>query len=366
MLGDQTIPRTQRSACGSLPSVEHFVGAYANVGGGYLAQFPLRWIRPSIHGLAFRNDVNIDVDVLTAPNLMDYPLIGNRMQAPVVLSSEWQKRFFRCENDPNRKIAYRRNVKTGTIEGPIQIDQDDVPILSFSIQCRHQVDLRPIGEFVLRRERSLMVAVDRVASHETLTEEDAIAIASLYSLYASGYPDLFGYPVNCDRYFANVLYDACRFQTHTEFNAYLHWSGFPRSMSLSVAEFRTCSQAPAKELASIIDLILGARGCRLLTDPRLGLLGGFVFPSALLNLSWELLVAEGNSFILSDRPLPVLITGDRFTAPLSSRHALLFTQPVSRTELSRRAATSEEVSNVNLELRQRAVEWLLGPVADNL
>jgi hypothetical protein len=50
-----------------------FVGAHANVGGGYasdvLPQMPLRWImkKASVHGLTFRNDVDIDGDVNTAP-----------------------------------------------------------------------------------------------------------------------------------------------------------------------------------------------------------------------------------------------------------------------------------------------------------
>jgi uncharacterized protein (DUF2235 family) len=59
----------------SLESTEQrwFVGAHANVGGGcasdLLAQLPLRWImkKASLHGLAFRNDVEIDGGVLEAP-----------------------------------------------------------------------------------------------------------------------------------------------------------------------------------------------------------------------------------------------------------------------------------------------------------
>jgi uncharacterized protein (DUF2235 family) len=49
-----------------------FIGAHANVGGGcesdLLAQIPLRWImrKASLHGLAFRNDVDLDGDVLKA------------------------------------------------------------------------------------------------------------------------------------------------------------------------------------------------------------------------------------------------------------------------------------------------------------
>jgi uncharacterized protein (DUF2235 family) len=57
-----------------LSSVEQrwFVGAHANVGGGYndnlLGQIPLRWMmkKASIHGLQFKNDVEVDGDVLKA------------------------------------------------------------------------------------------------------------------------------------------------------------------------------------------------------------------------------------------------------------------------------------------------------------
>ena len=50
-----------------------FVGAHANVGGGYvddiLAQRPLQWLmgKAREHGLTFRADVSIDGDILTAP-----------------------------------------------------------------------------------------------------------------------------------------------------------------------------------------------------------------------------------------------------------------------------------------------------------
>ena len=58
----------------SISSVEQrwFVGAHANVGGGclsdLLAQIPLRWImkKASLHGLAFRSDVELDGDMLGA------------------------------------------------------------------------------------------------------------------------------------------------------------------------------------------------------------------------------------------------------------------------------------------------------------
>ena len=67
-------PNEARAAARPITSVEQrwFVGAHANVGGGYssdlLAQIPLRWImkKTSLHGLTFRNDVDIDGDVVAA------------------------------------------------------------------------------------------------------------------------------------------------------------------------------------------------------------------------------------------------------------------------------------------------------------
>ena len=68
-------PNEARAAPRSVSNVEQrwFVGAHANVGGGYetdlLAQAPLRWImkKASLFGLTFRDDVDIDGDILTAP-----------------------------------------------------------------------------------------------------------------------------------------------------------------------------------------------------------------------------------------------------------------------------------------------------------
>ena len=68
----------------TLASVEQrwFVGAHANVGGGYetdlLAQAPLRWImeKAQSHGLQFRSEVEIDGDALKAPTVDSYALFG--------------------------------------------------------------------------------------------------------------------------------------------------------------------------------------------------------------------------------------------------------------------------------------------------
>ncbi len=59
-----------------------FVGAHANVGGGYetdlLNQAPLRWLmkKAELHGLAFRTDVELEGDSMTAPIADSYGKFG--------------------------------------------------------------------------------------------------------------------------------------------------------------------------------------------------------------------------------------------------------------------------------------------------
>jgi hypothetical protein len=91
----------------ALSSVEQrwFVGAHANVGGGchsdILAQIPLKWImgKASLHGLAFRADVDLDVEPLQAPISDSYSefLWG--------LYSRFSKRFYRPLGEPPRLDA---------------------------------------------------------------------------------------------------------------------------------------------------------------------------------------------------------------------------------------------------------------------
>lgn len=74
-----------------LSSVEQrwFVGAHANVGGGYetdlLAQAPLRWMmkKAESHGLSFRSDVDVDGDALSAPIADSYKSFGSGLYSIV-------------------------------------------------------------------------------------------------------------------------------------------------------------------------------------------------------------------------------------------------------------------------------------------
>jgi uncharacterized protein (DUF2235 family) len=66
-----------------------FVGAHANVGGGYendlLAQAPLRWMmqKAESHGLSFRSEVSLDGDALKAPIIDSYHSFGEGLYALV-------------------------------------------------------------------------------------------------------------------------------------------------------------------------------------------------------------------------------------------------------------------------------------------
>jgi hypothetical protein len=66
-----------------------FVGAHANVGGGYqtdlLAQAPLRWMmkKAELHGLSFRSEVGLDGNALEAPIADSYKAFGGGVYAIV-------------------------------------------------------------------------------------------------------------------------------------------------------------------------------------------------------------------------------------------------------------------------------------------
>jgi uncharacterized protein (DUF2235 family) len=66
-----------------------FVGAHANVGGGYegdlLAQAPLRWMmqKAEAHGLSFRSEIALDGDALKAPIIDSYHSFGEGVYAKV-------------------------------------------------------------------------------------------------------------------------------------------------------------------------------------------------------------------------------------------------------------------------------------------
>ena len=91
----------------TLNSVEQrwFVGAHANVGGGcdsdLLAQIPLRWMmqKASMHGLAFKHDVDLDGDVLTAKTSNSY---ADFMYG---IYSDFSDRYYRPIGEAPRVLA---------------------------------------------------------------------------------------------------------------------------------------------------------------------------------------------------------------------------------------------------------------------
>lgn len=84
-------PNAVIAAARPLSAVEQrwFVGAHANVGGGYqtdlLAQAPLRWMmkKAELHGLSFRSEVALDGDALTGEIADSYKAFGSGLYAIV-------------------------------------------------------------------------------------------------------------------------------------------------------------------------------------------------------------------------------------------------------------------------------------------
>ena len=86
-----TVPKAIIAAPCAMPSVEQrwFVGAHANVGGGYetdlLAQAPLRWMMKNAesHGLTFRSEVDLEGDVIIAPITDSYASFGSGLHSKI-------------------------------------------------------------------------------------------------------------------------------------------------------------------------------------------------------------------------------------------------------------------------------------------
>jgi uncharacterized protein (DUF2235 family) len=84
-------PKAVIAAPRTMSAVEQrwFVGAHANVGGGYetdlLAQAPLRWMmkKAESQGLTFRSEVDLEGDVITAPITDSYASFGSGLYSKV-------------------------------------------------------------------------------------------------------------------------------------------------------------------------------------------------------------------------------------------------------------------------------------------
>jgi uncharacterized protein (DUF2235 family) len=148
----------------ALANVEQrwFVGAHANVGGGYetdlLAQAPLRWMmqKAKDHGLAFRSEVVSDGDALKAPVIDSYhsfiegfySLVSPALYRPIGPPPDIQENgthtnvnetidasvFQRWRADPNYRPknlsdwAQRKNVDPGQLQTSVMADDPRVAV----------------------------------------------------------------------------------------------------------------------------------------------------------------------------------------------------------------------------------------------
>ena len=220
-----------------------------------------------------------------------------------------------------------------------------------------------ISDWLARKETALLSAVDRVAMEHIMTVEDRIDIVRLLTLHASGYPDLFGHPINLDRYYAIVLHDVDMFSNYIAFNTYLRWSGFPPDTCLEVAEYKNLCAVPDNERDLAIDRILQARGYNPVFDERLLLLGEFPSARRLLEFEWELIEASQDEFVFSDRPIPPRLVINPIDLGISARFGIRLTQRETTNgarRLAARVAKREEVAAINAEVRRRAEKWICG------
>jgi hypothetical protein len=280
-------------------------------------------------------------------------------------SEEWQRRFFLGNIGGDRSRGYYKAIETGKLYGPIDSNEplpDTLTLVLFNRIC--PPGERAINDWLARKESALLSAVDRVILNHVMTVEDKIDIARLLALHASQYPDLFGHPINLDRYYATVLHDEDIFSNHVAFNAHLRWSGFPPNTCLEVAEFKKLCAVPNNERDLTVDLILQARGYEPVFDKRLLLLGEFPSAGRLLEFEWELIEAPQDEFVFSDRPIPSRLATGTIALGISARFGIRLTQPETTNDvrsLTARAAKHWEVAAINAEVRQRAEKWVCGP-----
>jgi uncharacterized protein (DUF2235 family) len=149
-------PTAKIAAPRALSSVEQrwFAGAHANVGGGYdsdlLAQIPLRWImkKASLHGFAFRNDVELDGDALKAPICDSYrEFMGGAYRC-------FSFRYFRPVGEPPIRASDGTNSNVNeTIDGSVFARWNHVaeykPRNLADWAKRHRVDIARLKNSVL-------------------------------------------------------------------------------------------------------------------------------------------------------------------------------------------------------------------------
>ncbi len=280
-------------------------------------------------------------------------------------SEKWQRLFFLGNIGGELGRGYYKAIETGKLYGPIDSNEplpDTLTLVLFNRIC--PPGERVINDWLARKESALLSAVDRVILNHVMTVEDKVDIARLLALHASQYPDLFGHPINLDRYYATVLHDVGMFTNYVAFNAHLRWSGFPPNTYLEVAEFKNLCAVPNNERDMTIDLILQARGYEPVFDKRLLLLGEFPSAGRLLEFEWDLIEAPQDEFVFSDRPIPPRLVTSTIALGISARFGIRLMQPETTYDarsVAARAAKHGEVAAINAEVRQRAEKWVCGP-----
>jgi uncharacterized protein (DUF2235 family) len=140
-------PNATVAAPRALESVEQrwFVGAHANVGGGYpsdlLAQIPLRWMmkKASSHGLAFKNDIDLDGDTVKADICDSY------REFMYGAYSKFSRRYYRTIGEAPREDADGTHANVNeTIDASVfdryRVDSNYRPLGMADWAKRYQVD----------------------------------------------------------------------------------------------------------------------------------------------------------------------------------------------------------------------------------
>jgi hypothetical protein len=217
-----------------------------------------------------------------------------------------------------------------------------------------------------RYESWAMNALDRVIATGIIGAAERVDLAYFLALQSCRYPQKFASRLDLGKLLAIAIGDASKFSDANTLNRHLLQSGFLPGAAISDAEFQSLLKVPKIQLAAELDEILMAHGYEAYFNKGLVLDAALPLAEMLLGFDWDLIVSAMPTFILSDRPMPSDRIGNAFAVGLSASYALkcrLPAMPVNANPIVARAATANDVQEVNSEVRGRAYEWICGPDA---
>lgn len=277
-----------------------------------------------------------------------------------VVPQSWQKKFA-PPTDP--KKPYYENILTGRKTKP------EGPGRKMAVEWANTTftpkgfPLDQLENRLAKEENRLMPVVERVLATGRIDPADRGELARFLALQICRDPEHFDRRLGLGQLLALDLLDIGDYDDLAAFHARLRLNPRYAHVTLLQEEFDHLRKLPAGQLECAVELLLNAalreeEGL----NPNSVIDAATPLAATLEGFGWRLLHAPEPSFIQSDRPVPMSITGP-FAVGLGADYALRI-DPGSRDgggTLVAAPATSAEIVAINAEVAGRAREWICGP-----